>query len=199
MEKTQRAHDPEGSALLFLWFLAALLIGGALWIPSSPLHLTNDQLTELSLLTLLAAWTAYEFAGYYKKRPAKIAAMWPPIKPRIDANRDAQLVERAETNASTFLGYEPDAKPVFWSKEKRTWQTITSGQSGSGKTTLLEQSLQQAIKPGVPISFFDGKGERKFLDKILPYVEAAGRMADFRLLGPSQPEGSVGLNPVWAP
>jgi hypothetical protein len=199
MEKPQRAHDPEGSAVLFIWFLAALLIGGVLWIASSRLHLTTDQLTELSLLTLLGGWTVFDIVGYYKKRPAKIAAMWPPIKPRIDANTDAQLVERAETNASTFLGYEPNANPVFWSKEKRTWQTITSGQSGSGKTTLLESILQQDIKSGVPIIFFDGKGERKFLDKILPYVEAAGRMADFRLIDPGQPEESVAFNPFWAP
>jgi len=34
---------------------------------------------------------------------------------------------------------------------------------------------------------FDGKGEREFLDRLLPHIEAAGRLQDLRVIDPTHP------------
>jgi hypothetical protein len=199
MQTERPVHDSEGSALMFGWFLLAVVIVGLFWLASSRLHLTSSQLTEFGLLLSVGIFCVVDVALYFRRRPAKRAELWPPPAPRIRFATEAKEIDLASEADSVLLGHESDGSPVFWNNEARAWQTIASGMTGSGKTTLIESILQQDINRGVPIIFVDGKGEKKLLDRILPIVEAAGRMDDFRLIDPSQPEKSVAFNPLWAP
>ena len=199
MQTEKPVHDPEGSAIMFGWFLLAIVVVVLFWLASSRLHLTPSELTEIALLGAVGLYLVVDVATYFRRRSARRAAIWPPPKPRISFGAEANEVEHASDTASVLLGHESDGKPVFWDNETRSWQTIASGMSGAGKTTLIESILQQDINRGVPIIFVDGKGEKKLLDRILPIVEAAGRMNDFRLIDPGQPENSVGFNPFWSP
>ncbi len=45
---------------------------------------------------------------------------------------------------------------------------------------------------------FDGKGERDFLDRLLPHIEAAGRLQDLRVIDPTHPSESARYNPFYA-
>ncbi len=199
MQTEKPAHDPEGSAIMFGWFILAIVVVALFWLASSRLHLTASELTELAILAAVGIYVIVDVATYFRRRAARRAAIWPPPKPPISFGDEAEEVEFAQDTASVLLGHESDGKPVFWDNETRSWQTITSGMSGAGKTTLIESILQQDINRGVPIIVVDGKGEKKLLDRILPIVEAAGRMDDFRLIDPGQPENSVGFNPFWSP
>jgi hypothetical protein len=116
----------------------------------------------------------------------------------IAFSNEAKEVGIAQDAESVLVGHESDGQPFYWTT-RPVQQTIASGMTGAGKTTLIESILQQDICSGVPIIFIDGKGEKKLLDRILPIVEAAGRMDNFRLIDPSQPENSVAFNPFWAP
>jgi len=199
MQTEKPEQDPEGSAIMFGWFLLAIVVVALFWLASSRLHLTASELTELALLVVVGLYLVVDVAMYLRRRSANRAAIWPPPRLRISSGVEAKEVQFAQDTASVLLGHESDGQPFYWNNETRAWQTIASGMTGAGKTTLIESILQQDIYRGVPIIFVDGKGERKVLDRILPVIEAAGRMDDFRLIDPGQPENSVGFNPFWAP
>ena len=199
MQTEKPAQDPEGSAIMFGWFLLAIVVVVLFWLASSRLHLTVSELIELALLTIVGVYVIADVAIYYMRRTAKRAEIFPPPKPRIPFATDANEVAIAADNESVLVGHESNGDPFYWSNDVRARQTIASGMTGAGKTTLIESILQQDIRRGVPIIFMDGKGEKKLLDRILPYVEAAGRMHQFRLIDPHQPEKSVGFNPLHAP
>jgi hypothetical protein len=199
MQTEKPVQDPEGSAIMFGWFLLAIVVVVLFWLASSRLHLTVSELIELALLTIVGVYVIADVAIYYMRRTAKRAEIFPPPKPRIPFATDANEVEIAADNESVLVGHESNGDPFYWSNDVRARQTIASGMTGAGKTTLIESILQQDIRRGVPIIFMDGKGEKKLLDRILPYVEASGRMHQFRLIDPHQPEKSVGFNPLHAP
>jgi hypothetical protein len=50
----------------------------------------------------------------------------------------------------------------------------------------------------MPMIIFDGKGEREFLDRLLPHIEAAGRLQDLRVIDPTHPSESTRYNPFYA-
>ena len=199
MQTEKPAQDPEGSAIMFGWFLLAIVVVVLFWLASSRLHLTVSELIELALLTIVGVYVIADVAIYYMRRTAKRAEIFPPPKPRIPFATDANEVAIAADNESVLVGHESNGDPFYWSNDVRARQTIASGMTGAGKTTLIESILQQDIRRGVPIIFMDGKGEKKLLDRILPYVEASGRMHQFRLIDPHQPEESVSFNPFHAP
>jgi hypothetical protein len=199
MQTEKPEHDPEGSAIMFGWFLLAIVVAALFWLASSRLHLTASELTEIALLGAIGLFVVVDVATYFRHRAAKRAAIWPPPPLRIAFSNEAKEVGIAQDAESVLVGHESDGQPFYWTNQTRVQQTIASGMTGSGKTTLIESILQQDICSGVPIIFIDGKGEKKVLDRILPIVEAAGRMDNFRLIDPSQPENSVAFNPFWAP
>jgi hypothetical protein len=192
-------HDPEGSAIMFGWFLLAIVVVVLFWLASSRLHLTTAELTEIAILGSVGLYVVVDTALYFKGRAAKLAELWPPPPLAVRSGHEAAEVDIAQDQDSVLIGHEVGGQPFYWNNQARVQQTIASGMTGAGKTTLIESILQQDIARGVPVIFIDGKGEKTLLDRILPIVEAAGRMDDFRLIDPMQPELSVAFNPFWAP
>ena len=182
MQTEKPVHDPEGSAIMFGWFLLAIVVVVLFWLASSRLHLTPSELTEIAILGAIGLFVVVDVATYFRRRAARLAALWPPPPFRIAFGDEAKELGLAQDVDSVLVGHESDGQPFYWNNETRVQQTIASGMTGAGKTTLIESILQQDICRGVPIIFIDGKGEKKVLDRILPIVEAAGRMDGFRLI-----------------
>ena len=71
--------------------------------------------------------------------------------------------------------------------------------TGAGKTTLIQSITEQDIASGAPIIFIDGKGEWDLFERLIPAMEAAGRIGDLRVINPMRPDISVNYNPFWSP
>jgi type IV secretory pathway TraG/TraD family ATPase VirD4 len=50
----------------------------------------------------------------------------------------------------------------------------------------------------MPMIIFDGKGDQEFLERLLPHIEAAGRLQDLRVIDPSNPRESARYNPFYS-
>ena len=106
-----------------------------------------------------------------------------------------------------MLGYDVHGKPWLWPDATRVMQSVVFGATGSGKTTLLKNIIAQDLfrfvgptedRHRIPMLIFDGKGDQEFLSDLLPAIETAGRMHQFRVLSPSQPDISVRYNPFFS-
>ena len=80
---------------------------------------------------------------------------------------------------------------------------VIVGGTGAGKSTFLENIIAQDLTRRfgarrMPMIIFDGKGEREFLDRLLPHIEAAGRLQDLRVIDPTHPTESARYNPFYA-
>ena len=80
---------------------------------------------------------------------------------------------------------------------------VIVGGTGAGKSTFLENIVAQDLTRRfgarrMPMIIFDGKGEREFLDRLLPHIEAAGRLQDLRVIDPTHPSESARYNPFYA-
>jgi hypothetical protein len=80
---------------------------------------------------------------------------------------------------------------------------VIAGGTGAGKTTFLENIVAQDLQRRfgdrpMPMIIFDGKGDQEFLEKLLPHVEAAGRLQDLRVIDPTNPAESARYNPFYS-
>ena len=80
---------------------------------------------------------------------------------------------------------------------------VIVGGTGAGKSTFLENIIAQDLTRRfgarkMPMIIFDGKGEREFLDHLLPHIAAAGRLQDLRILDPTHPTESCRYNPFYS-
>ncbi len=96
------------------------------------------------------------------------------------------------------MGYDIFGKPVTWLNETRTYQANCFGMTGGGKTTLLHSITEQDIFSGAPIIFIDGKGDWELFEKLIPAMEAAGRIHQLRVINPMRPDISANYNPFWS-
>ncbi len=80
---------------------------------------------------------------------------------------------------------------------------VIAGGTGAGKTTFLENIIAQDLQRRfgdrpMPMIIFDGKGDQEFLERLLPHIEAAGRLQDLRVIDPSNPRESARYNPFYS-
>ena len=78
---------------------------------------------------------------------------------------------------------------------------VIVGGTGAGKSTFLENIIAQDMTRRfgarkMPMIIFDGKGEREFLDRLLPHIEAAGRLQDLRVIDPTHPVRVRAIQPL---
>ena len=102
-----------------------------------------------------------------------------------------------------MLGYNVHKEPWLWPDSVRLKHGVIVGGTGAGKSTFLENIIAQDLNRSfggrkMPMIIFDGKGEREFLDRLLPHIEAAGRLQDLRVLDPTHPSESARYNPFYA-
>ena len=102
-----------------------------------------------------------------------------------------------------MLGYNVHKEPWLWPDIVRMKHGVIVGGTGAGKSTFLENIVAQDVNRRfgarrMPMIIFDGKGEREFLDRLLPHIEAAGRLQDLRVIDPTHPSESARYNPFYA-
>ena len=180
------------AVLAFFWYVAV-----------TRLHLHNAQCLEIfmdfAVLFFGAGLIIAQLIGRRNKREEN----WPHPSLTVSAVRDRSHVRSATENDATLLGYNVHKEPWLWPDAVRLKHGVIVGGTGSGKSTFLENIIAQDLTRRfggrkMPMIIFDGKGEREFLDRLLPHIEAAGRLQDLRVLDPTHPSESARYNPFYA-
>ncbi|MGA2150607.1 MAG: type IV secretion system DNA-binding domain-containing protein [Geobacteraceae bacterium] len=80
--------------------------------------------------------------------------------------------------------------------QDRKRHTFVFGTTGVGKTRLAEYMIEQDIRKGYSIAFFDPKGDQEIFAKILQVAKECGRLNELMLVTPIFPEYSAIIDPM---
>lgn len=197
-----RRTGPED--LVGVVVLLGCAVFGFFWyIAVSRLHLRNDQCLEIFLDGAIVFFGSGLVAAHFAGRKGKREENWPHPAVVVPTTTDAQIATDAHKNDATLLGYNVHKEPWLWPDAVRIKHGIIVGGTGAGKSTFLENIIAQDLTRRfgarkMPMIIFDGKGEREFLDRLLPHIAAAGRLQDLRILDPTHPTESCRYNPFYA-
>jgi len=78
----------------------------------------------------------------------------------------------------------------------RMRHTFVFGTTGVGKTRLAEYLIEQDIRKGYSVAFFDPKGDQEIFAKIVDVAEQCGRLQELMLVTPIYPEYSAIIDPM---
>ncbi|HEY1253373.1 MAG TPA: type IV secretory system conjugative DNA transfer family protein [Terracidiphilus sp.] len=197
-----RRTGPEDVAGVVV--LVGCAVFGFLWyIAVSRLHLRNDQCLEIfldcAILFFGGGLIVAHFAGQRQKREDN----WPHPAVVVPTAMDARIATDAHNHGATLLGYNVHRETWLWPDAVRIKHGVIVGGTGAGKSTFLENIIAQDLtrrfgERKMPMIIFDGKGEREFLNHLLPHIAAAGRLQDLRILDPTHPTESCRYNPFYA-
>jgi hypothetical protein len=197
--RPRESEDIAGGLVL----LACAVIAFAWYIAVSRLHLHNAQCLEIFLYSAVVlfggGFVFAQLAGRRRRREEN----WPHPPLLIRASKDAAIAEQASRSGATLLGYNVHREPWVWPDTVRMKHGVIVGGTGAGKSTFLENVIAQDVMRcfgarKMPMIIFDGKGEREFLDRLIPHIEAAGRLQDLRVIDPTHPAESARYNPFYA-
>ena len=199
--RTQAGPDDAAGALV----LVACLVSTGLWyIAVSRFHLSNAQCLEIFLDLAIVFFGLVLLLAHFVGRAERKEENWPHPPIVVPFRKDAAIVRAARQNDATVLGYNVHGEPWLWPDSVRMRHGAIAGMTGAGKTTFFENIIAQDLERRfdgrpMPMIIFDGKGDREFLEKLLPHIEASGRLQDLRVLDPSRPNESVRYNPFYSP
>jgi Type IV secretory system Conjugative DNA transfer len=197
-----RQRGPE-DVVGVLVLVACVVIGFVWYVAISRLHLRNGQCLEIfidmALVFFGGGFVIAQMVGHRKRREEN----WPHPAILVSASVDAKIARDAHHDGATLLGYNVHKEPWLWPDLVRMKHGVIVGGTGAGKSTFLENIIAQDVTRRfgarrMPMIIFDGKGEREFLDRLLPHIEAAGRLQDLRVIDPSHPLESARYNPFYA-
>jgi len=197
-----RRTGPEDVAGVVV--LLGCAVFGFLWyIAVSRLHLHNDQCLEIFLDCAIVFFGGGLLTAHFAGRRQKREENWPHPAIAVPTAMDARIVTDAHESDSTLLGYNVHKEPWLWPDAVRIKHGVIVGGTGAGKSTFLENIIAQDLTRRfgtrkMPMIIFDGKGEREFLDHLLPHIAAAGRLQDLRILDPTHPAESCRYNPFYS-
>jgi len=192
-------EDIAGIVVLLACATAVL----AWYIAVSRLHLDNSQCLEIFLYSAVLVFGGglvfEQLLGRRKKREEN----WPHPAILIRGSKDAATVRNAQQSGATVIGYNVHQEPWLWPDSVRMKHGVIVGGTGAGKSTFLENIIAQDLNRRfgarrMPMIIFDGKGERDFLERLLPHFEATGRLQDLRVIDPTRPSESARYNPFYA-
>ena len=195
----QGRQDP-----ISLLVLLGCAVFGSLWyIAATRLHLRNQQCLEIFLYCAILFFGGGLVLVQLVGRRSKREENWPHPPLFVRGAKDAATLAEANQNGATLLGYDIHKEPWLWPDAVRMKHGVIVGGTGAGKSTFLENIIAQDLarrfgNRRMPMIIFDGKGEREFLDRLLPHIEAAGRLQDLRVLDPTHPSESARYNPFYA-
>jgi DNA segregation ATPase FtsK/SpoIIIE-like protein len=197
-----RRTGPEDVAGVVV--LLGCAVFGFLWyIAVSRLHLRNDQCLEIFLDCVILFFGGGLIVAHFANRRRKREENWPHPAVVVPTAMDARIITDAHNNGATLLGYNVHKEPWLWPDAVRIKHGVIVGGTGAGKSTFLENIMAQDLTRRfgarkMPMIIFDGKGEREFLDHLLPHIAAAGRLQDLRILDPTHPAESCRYNPFYS-
>jgi hypothetical protein len=202
-EPPRRYQPGPEDAIGIVVIVVCAMLGFAWYVAVSRLRLTNSQCLELFMDTAVLFFGGGLVLSHFVGRREKREEHWPHPKLFVRSTRDAELAEAAHGNCATLLGYDVHREPWLWPDTVRMKHGVIVGGTGAGKSTFLRNIISQDLSRRfgsrrMPMIIFDGKGEREELDRLLPQIEAAGRLQDLRVLDPTHPTESVRYNPFYA-
>jgi len=197
-----RRTGPEDVAGVVV-LLGCAMFGFLWYIAVSRLHLRNDQCLEIFLDCAILFFGGGLIVAHFAGRRQKREENWPHPAVVMHTSTDAQIATDAHNNGATLLGYNVHKEPWLWPDVVRIKHGVIVGGTGAGKSTFLENIIAQDLTRRfgarkMPMIIFDGKGEREFLDHLLPHIAAAGRLQDLRILDPTHPTESCRYNPFYS-
>ncbi len=197
-----RRTGPEDLAGVVV-LLGCAVFGFFWYIAVSRLHLRSDQCLEIFLDCAIALFGGGLVVAHFAGRRGKREENWPHPPIAIPALQESRILSDARAEAATLLGYSVHKEPWLWPDAVRIKHGVIVGGTGAGKSTFLENIIAQDLTRRfgarkMPMIIFDGKGEREFLDHLLPHIAAAGRLQDLRILDPTHPTESCRYNPFYA-
>ena len=197
-----RQSGPEDVAGVLVLFACAA-VGFCWYVAVSRLHLRNVQCLEIFLYAAILFFGGGLIIAQVIGRRKKREENWPHPAIVIPASKDAETVLDASQAGATLLGYNVHKEPWLWPDVVRMKHGVIVGGTGAGKSTFLENIIAQDLTRRfgarkMPMIIFDGKGEREFLDRLLPHIEASGRLQDLRVIDPTHPSESARYNPFYA-
>ena len=197
-----RRTEPEDVAGVVV-LLGCAVLGFFWYIAVSRLHLHNDQCLEIFLDCAIVFFGGGLLIAHFAGRRRKREENWPHPAVVVPTAKDAQIATDAHESDSTLLGYNVHKEPWLWPDAVRIKHGVIVGGTGAGKSTFLENIIAQDLTRRfgarkMPMIIFDGKGEREFLDHLLPHIAAAGRLQDLRILDPTHPAESCRYNPFYS-
>ena len=195
----QGPQDPVSLVVL----LGCAVFGFFWYIAVTRLHLRNQQCLEIFLYCAILFFGGGLVIAQLVGRRSKREANWPHPPLFVRGAKDAAILAATHQNGATLLGYDIHREPWLWPDAVRMKHGVIVGGTGAGKSTFLENIIAQDLARRfgdrrMPMIIFDGKGEREFLDRLLPHIEAAGRLQDLRVLDPTHPSESARYNPFYA-
>ena len=198
MERVKSPQEEHREAMTIFTWLCLILLAGVVWVANRGLLLRLPQTIAIMAFLGLPIFYLIVVVRYCFELPQLLAKQWP--RPRLCVSRTnaRKSAQEAERQGVTFLGYENDGTPVYWTNDQRSMQANLPGQSGTGKTNLLLTIIDQDIRRGHPVVYFDGKGDKELVLKIWNLAFAAGRGADVRVIDPTHPDISEKYNPFYA-
>ena len=197
-----RRTGPEDLAGVVV-LLGCAVFGFFWYIAVSRLHLRNNQCLEIFLDCAIVFFGGGLVVAHFAVRKQKREENWPHPFIAVPAIKESQTLNTARADAATLLGYNVHKEPWLWPDAVRIKHGVIVGGTGAGKSTFLENIIAQDLTRRfgarkMPMIIFDGKGEREFLDRLLPHIAAAGRLQDLRILDPTHPTESCRYNPFYA-
>lgn len=197
-----RQSGPEDVAGVLVLFACAA-VGFCWYVAVSRLHLRNVQCLEIFLYAAILFFGGGLIIAQVIGRRKKREENWPHPAIVIPASKDAETVLDASQAGATLLGYNVHKEPWLWPDVVRMKHGVIVGGTGAGKSTFLENIIAQDLTRRfgarkMPMIIFDGKGEREFLHRVLPHIEASGRLQDLRVIDPTHPSESARYNPFYA-
>ena len=202
MERVQRRYQtPEEEhheAMTVFFWLCAIVAVAFIWVAIRGLHLHIAQVAAMLALVGLPLFYVVTLIKYHLDLPRLMAKQWPRPSLFVSRKKDRQAVKEADKTGDILLGYENDRKPVIWTMDQRAMQTNLPGISGAGKTTTLKNIIEQDIRHGHPLVYFDGKGDKELVLQLWNMAFAAGRGDDVRIIDPAHPDISDKFNPFYA-
>ena len=187
----------------FWCFSICAVLAFAWYVAVSRLHLSNQQCLEIFLYGAILFFGGGLLVAQLVGRRRRREENWPHPAILVPAAKDAATVRAANQGEATLLGYNVHKEPWLWPDIVRMKHGVIVGGTGSGKSTFLENIIAQDVmrrfgSRKMPMIIFDGKGEREFLHRLLPHIEAAGRLQDLRVIDPTHPAESARYNPFYA-
>jgi hypothetical protein len=197
-----RRTGPEDAAGVVV-LLGCAVLGFFWYVSVSRLNLHNDQCLEIFLDCAIVFFGGGLLIAHFAGRRRKREENWPHPAVVVPTAKDAHIATDAHESDSTLLGYNVHKEPWLWPDAVRIKHGVIVGGTGAGKSTFLENIIAQDLTRRfgarkMPMIIFDGKGEREFLDHLLPHIAAAGRLQDLRILDPTHPAESCRYNPFYS-
>jgi hypothetical protein len=193
------SEDPVAVVIL----VGCAVIAACWYVAVTRLTMTNNECLELFLYLVIGTGGIAMLLSHYIGRKERRELHWPHPPLFVPAAKDANVVQKASRQGATVLGYDVHGEPWLWPDSVRMRHGIIAGGTGAGKSTFLEGIIAQDLnrrfngRP-MPIIIFDGKGETEFFERMLPHIEAAGRLQDLRIIDPTNPQKSSRYNPFYS-